>query len=72
MAPAHGAGARQLGAQPPAAHRALEDLRQPSPQPAGAALVALLVAGWTILPGSPAIWTAIGLVAMAFPSPISS
>ncbi len=31
------------------------------------ALVALLVAGWTVLPGSPAIWTVIGVGAMAFP-----
>ena len=31
------------------------------------AIVALLVAGWTVLPGSPAIWTAIGVGATAFP-----
>jgi cyclic beta-1,2-glucan synthetase len=31
------------------------------------ATVALLVAGWTMLPGSPIAWTAIGLAALAFP-----
>jgi cyclic beta-1,2-glucan synthetase len=31
------------------------------------AIVALLLAGWTALPGSPAAWTAIGLAALAFP-----
>ena len=31
------------------------------------AIVALLLAGWTILPGSPLTWTAIGLAALAFP-----
>ena len=31
------------------------------------ATVALLLAGWTVLPGSPMIWTAIGLAALAFP-----
>jgi cyclic beta-1,2-glucan synthetase len=31
------------------------------------ATVALLVAGWAVLPGPPVIWTAIGLAAMAFP-----
>ena len=31
------------------------------------ATVALLLAGWTILPGSPLVWTAIGLAALAFP-----
>jgi cyclic beta-1,2-glucan synthetase len=29
--------------------------------------VALLAAGWTILPGSPVVWTAIGLAALAVP-----
>jgi cyclic beta-1,2-glucan synthetase len=29
--------------------------------------VALLVAGWTALPGSPLAWTAVGLAALAFP-----
>jgi cyclic beta-1,2-glucan synthetase len=31
------------------------------------ATVALLLAGWTILPGSPIGWTAVGLMALAFP-----
>ena len=31
------------------------------------ATVALLVAGWTVLRGSPIVWTAIGLAALAFP-----
>ena len=31
------------------------------------ATVALLLAGWTVLPGSPLAWTAIGLAALAFP-----
>ena len=31
------------------------------------ATVALLLAGWTLLPGSPVAWTAIGLAALAFP-----
>ncbi len=31
------------------------------------ATVALLIAGWTVLPGPPIVWTAIGLAALAFP-----
>jgi cyclic beta-1,2-glucan synthetase len=31
------------------------------------ATVALLLAGWTVLPGSPLAWTAIGLAALSFP-----
>jgi cyclic beta-1,2-glucan glucanotransferase len=31
------------------------------------ATVSLLVAGWTVLPGSPVAWTALGLSAVAFP-----
>jgi cyclic beta-1,2-glucan synthetase len=32
------------------------------------ALVALLIAGWTILPGSPAMWTTLALLVLAFPA----
>ena len=31
------------------------------------ATVALLLAGWTVLPGAPAVWTAAALAALAFP-----
>ena len=34
---------------------------------AGPALLALFVAGWTILPGHPAVWTAAGLVTVTWP-----
>src|SRR5437016_5912602 len=43
----------------------LDNLRRSLLSPA---TLALLVLGWTILPGRPAIWTAIGLAAFAFPS----
>jgi cyclic beta-1,2-glucan synthetase len=52
---------RRACAQSPAAHRALEDPRQPAPQPGAAGDAALLVLGWTALPAPPAAWTAIGL-----------
>ena len=43
------------GAQPAAAHRALEDPRQPAAQPdRRRRRVLLLVLGWTVLPGRPA------------------
>ena len=51
--------ARRARAQPPADHRALEDRRQPAAQPARRRRCrAALVAGWTMLPGRPAVWTA--------------
>ena len=50
--------AHRRGAQSPAAHRALEDPRQPPAQPAAAGDAAsLLVLGWTVLPGHPLVWT---------------
>jgi cyclic beta-1,2-glucan synthetase len=42
----------------------LDNLRRSLMAPA---TVALLLAGWTILPGSPIGWTAVGLLALAFP-----
>ncbi len=42
----------------------LDNLRRSLVAPA---TVALLVAGWTVLPGSPLVWTAVGLLALAFP-----
>src|SRR5437773_2613798 len=42
----------------------LDNLRRSLLPPA---LLLLLVLGWTALPGHPAIWTAIGLTALAFP-----
>ena len=61
LAAAGRADAIGLAAQPPAAHRALEDLRQPAPQPDGAGDASRCsLAGWTLLPGSPLVWTAIG------------
>ena len=49
-----------LAAQPPAADRALEDSRQPAAQPDAAGDAAAAPAGWTVLPGRPLVWTAIG------------
>jgi cyclic beta-1,2-glucan synthetase len=43
----------------------LDNLRRSLSPPA---TLVLLVLGWTILPGRPAIWTAIALAALAFPS----
>ncbi len=43
----------------------LDNLRRSLLPPA---TLALLVAGWTALPGRPAVWTAAGLLALAFPS----
>jgi cyclic beta-1,2-glucan synthetase len=42
----------------------LDNLRRSLVAPA---LVALLVVGWTVLPGSPVVWTAVGLVSLWFP-----
>jgi len=42
----------------------LDNLRRSLLAPA---TVALLVAGWTVLPGAPIVWTAIGLAALALP-----
>ena len=42
----------------------LDNLRRSLLPPA---TLALLVAGWTVLPGHPAVWTAAGLAAMVFP-----
>ena len=43
----------------------LDNLRRSLVPPAA---VSLLVAGWTILPGHAAVWTAIGLTGVAFPA----
>ena len=43
----------------------LDNLRRSLMPPA---LVALLVAGWTFLPGSPAFWTTLALLVLAFPA----
>src|SRR6185436_19417347 len=32
------------------------------------ALVALLAAGWTVLPGSPLLWTVLAVMVLAFPA----
>ena len=42
----------------------LDNLRRSLTAPA---TVALLLLGWTVLPGSPVVWTAIGLAAIALP-----
>jgi cyclic beta-1,2-glucan synthetase len=42
----------------------LDNLRRSLLAPA---TVALLLLGWTVLPGSPAVWTAVGLAALVFP-----
>ena len=42
----------------------LDNLRRAQVAPA---TVALLLLGWTVLPGSPAIWTALALSSLAFP-----
>ena len=51
MAEVAGARARRAGTQPALAALALEDLRQPAPQPVELAQLVLLLAGWTFLPG---------------------
>ena len=43
----------------------LDNLRRSLIAPA---LLALLVAGWTVLPGSPGLWTALALLVLAFPA----
>jgi cyclic beta-1,2-glucan glucanotransferase len=42
----------------------LDNLRRSLMAPA---TIAILLLGWTVLPGSPAVWTAIGLAAVALP-----
>ena len=56
-----------LPAEPPAPHLALEDLRQPAAQPGGSGHRVALFWAWTPAPGSPAVWTAAVLAALAFP-----
>ena len=55
LAPPVRADARGPRAEPPPAHRALEDLRQPAPQRSSRPRrSSLLLLAWTVLPGSPA------------------
>ena len=56
------------GVERAAGHRALEDLRQPAPQPAGARAAPPAGLGWTILPGSALLWTVLAVLVLAFPA----
>ena len=60
---------RPRGAEHAAGRGALEDLRQPAPQPAGAgAAWSCWSPGWTMLPGSALLWTVLGVLVLAFPA----
>ena len=65
LAPGAGAGTRRPRAQPALAALALEDPRQPAPQPVEPAWLLFFLAGWLVLPGDPLRWTLLGLGAMA-------